>query len=124
MAESTKEATAEGAKVTTVATGEHATADAPAEPETGFPLYAMRMRDFLELTRLEPHNTLAAKGLVVPVDFSGEHRGERLNFVSHQWLARRGGPRGRAPEDDAGDFPHGHRRRVDLSLRGGLERLQ
>ena len=93
MARSTKEATAEGAKVTTVATGEHATADPPeepgeAEPETaGFPLYAMRMRDFLELTRLEPHNTLAAKGLVVPVDFSGEHRGERLNFVSHQWLA-------------------------------------
>ena len=87
MAKSTKEATAEGAKVTTVATGEHATADAPVEPETGFPLYAMRMRDFLELTRLEPHNTLAAKGLVVPVDFSGEHRGERLNFVSHQWLA-------------------------------------
>ena len=87
MAESTKEATAAGAKVTTVATGEHATADAPVEPETGFPLYAMRMRDFLELTRLEPHNTLAAKGLVVPVDFSGEHRGERLNFVSHQWLA-------------------------------------
>ena len=86
MAESTKEATAEGAKVTTVATGAHATADAPVEPETGFPLYAMRMRDFLELTRLEPHNTLAAKGLVVPVDFSGEHRGERLNFVSHQWL--------------------------------------
>ena len=87
MAKSTKEATAEGAKVTTVATGEHATADAPVEPKTGFPLYAMRMRDFLELTRLEPHNTLAAKGLVVPVDFSGEHRGERLNFVSHQWLA-------------------------------------
>ena len=49
----------------------------------------MRMRDFLELTRLEPHNTLAAKGLVVPVDFSGEHRGERLNFVSHQWLGRK-----------------------------------
>ena len=87
MAESTKELTDEGAKVTTVATGAHATADAPVEPETGFPLYAMRMRDFLELTRLEPHNTLAAKGLVVPVDFSGEHRGERLNFVSHQWLA-------------------------------------
>ena len=80
MAESTKEATAEGAKVTTVATGEHATAAPPAEPETGFPLYAMRMRDFLELTRLEPHNTLAAKSLVVPVDFAGEHRGERLNF--------------------------------------------
>ena len=87
MAESTKELNEEGAKVTTVATGEHATADAPVEPETGFPLYAMRMRDFLELTRLEPHNTLAAKGLVVPVDFSGEHRGERLNFVSHQWLS-------------------------------------
>ena len=69
LAVSTKNATAEGAKATTVATGEHATADAPVEPETGFPLYAMRMRDFLELTRLEPHNTLAAKGLVVPVGF-------------------------------------------------------
>ena len=32
MAESTKEATAEGAKVTTVATGENATAAAPVEP--------------------------------------------------------------------------------------------
>ena len=58
MAESTKETTAEGAKVTTVATGEPARpADAPVEPETGFPLYAMRMRDFLQAHGLEPHNT-------------------------------------------------------------------
>ena len=35
-AESTKEVTADGAKVTTVATGEHATAHAPAEPSAGF----------------------------------------------------------------------------------------
>jgi hypothetical protein len=61
---------------------------AKCEPEElGFPLYAMRMRDFLALERLEPHNTLVAGGLVVDVDFSGKHRGEQLNFVSHQWLA-------------------------------------
>jgi hypothetical protein len=55
--------------------------------ENGFPLHAMRMHDFLTLKRLEPHNTLVEQGLVVPVDFEGEHRGEQLNFVSHQWLA-------------------------------------
>ena len=52
-----------------------------------FPLHAIRMKDFLLLQTLEPHNTLVEKGLVVPVDFAGEHAGEQLNFVSHQWLA-------------------------------------
>ena len=51
-----------------------------------YPLHAMRMADFLALTCLEPHNALVAKGLVVALDFKGEHAGVRLNFISHQWL--------------------------------------
>ena len=55
--------------------------------ENLYPLHAMRMADFLALTVLEPHNALVAKGLVVALDFDGEHKGANLNFVSHQWLA-------------------------------------
>ena len=55
--------------------------------ENLYPLHAMRMADFLALTVLEPHNALVAKGLVVALDFDGEHKGANLNFVSHQLLA-------------------------------------
>ena len=51
-----------------------------------FPLYAMRMADFLTLDDLLPHNELRAKGLVVPLDIDGVHKGQAINFCSHQWL--------------------------------------
>ena len=65
-----------------------------------FPLYAMRMRDFLALEELLPHNELRRRGLVVALDTcSGGaggnggpatsllEQGAYVNFVSHQWLA-------------------------------------
>lgn len=85
MAASTKALAADGAHVTTVADGTDAAAPPPTEPE--FPLHAMRVADFLKLDTLRPHNALKAEGLVVALDFEGEHRGVHLNFVSHQWLA-------------------------------------
>ena len=127
MAKSTKEATAEGA-IASRPPSRRASTRRPMRRSSrrrARPLYAMRMRDFLELTRLEPHNTLAAKGLVVPVDFSGEHRGERLNFVSHQWLAyAEADPEGAHLKTMQAHFSESHRRRIHLPLRGGLERLQ
>ena len=51
-----------------------------------FPLYAMRMANFLEMKELLPHNELRKKGLVVPLDLDGIHKGEAVNFCSHQWL--------------------------------------
>ena len=51
-----------------------------------YPLYAMRMSDFLSMTELHTHNTLRHRGIVVPLDFAGEHAGAQINFVSHQWL--------------------------------------
>ena len=86
MAASTKHFTHAGAHVTTVADGTAATAPPPAEPE-GFPLHAMRMKDFLALDKLRPHNALKKEGLVVALDFDGAHKDAKLNFVSHQWLA-------------------------------------
>ena len=47
-----------------------------------FALHAMRMGDFLALERLMSHNELVANGLVVPLDFEGEHAGATLNFIS------------------------------------------
>ena len=37
-----------------------------------YPLYAMRMLDFLALETLRPHNGLVEEGLVVPLDLDGE----------------------------------------------------
>ena len=51
-----------------------------------YPLYAMRMLDFLALETLRPHNGLVEEGLVVPLDLDGEHARANVNFVSHQWL--------------------------------------
>ena len=85
MAASTKALTADGAHVTTVADETAAAAPPPAEPE--FPLHAMKVADFLKLDTLRPHNALKAEGLVVALDFDGEHKGVHLNFVSHQSLA-------------------------------------
>ena len=47
----------------------------------------MRMKDFLALEKLRPHNALKKEGLVVALDFDGAHKDAKLNFVSHQWLA-------------------------------------
>ena len=85
-ASSTKHFTHAGAHVLTEADGTDATAPPPAEPE-GFPLHAMRMKDFLALDKLRPHNALKKEGLVVALDFKGAHKDAKLNFVSHQWLA-------------------------------------
>lgn len=52
-----------------------------------FPLYAIRMKDFLELDRAESHNELLERGIVTPLDVHGEHCNENLNFISHQWLS-------------------------------------
>ena len=46
----------------------------------------MKMADFLKLDTLRDHNSLRADGLVVALDFEGEHSGVEINFVSHQWL--------------------------------------
>ena len=86
MAASTKTFTHAGAHVLTEADGTDAAAPPPSEPE-GFPLHAMRMKDFLALEKLRPHNALKKEGLVVALDFDGAHRDAKLNFVSHQWLA-------------------------------------
>ena len=51
-----------------------------------YPLYCMKMSDFLKLESLEPHNSLVERGLVVPVDLDGAHKGQQVEFVSHQWL--------------------------------------
>eukprot|EP00927_Polykrikos_kofoidii_P019068 TRINITY_DN18884_c0_g1_i1.p1 TRINITY_DN18884_c0_g1~~TRINITY_DN18884_c0_g1_i1.p1 ORF type:complete len:618 (+),score=71.75 TRINITY_DN18884_c0_g1_i1:244-2097(+) len=66
-----------------------------------FPLFAMRISDFLELEKLEPHNELRRRRLVVPIDFGSTSSSPRsagigtegkqttlpmINFVSHQWL--------------------------------------
>ena len=64
MAQSTKHFTHAGAHVLTEADDINATAPPPAEPE-GFPLHAMRMKDFLALDKLRPHNALKKEGLVV-----------------------------------------------------------
>ena len=85
-ASSTKHFTHAGAHVVTEADGTDATAPPPSEPE-GFPLHAMRMKDFLALDKLRPHNALKKEGLVVALDFDGAHKDAKLNFVSHQWLA-------------------------------------
>ena len=85
-ASSTKHFTHAGAHVVTEADDVNATAPPPAEPE-GFPLHAMRMKDFLALDKLRPHNALKREGLVVALDFDGAHKDAKLNFVSHQWLA-------------------------------------
>ena len=86
MAQSTKHFTHAGAHVLTDADGTDAAAPPPSEPE-GFPLHAMRMKDFLALDKLRPHNALKREGLVVALDFDGAHKDAKLNFVSHQWLA-------------------------------------
>lgn len=49
-----------------------------------FPLYAMRMKDFLALEELRPHNDLVKAGIVVPMESVPD--GDSINFVSHQWL--------------------------------------
>jgi hypothetical protein len=86
MAQSTKHFTHAGAHVLTDADGTDAAAPPPSEPE-GFPLHAMKMKDFLALDKLRPHNALKREGLVVALDFNGAHKDAKLNFVSHQWLA-------------------------------------
>ena len=61
-------------------------ADEPFSSPLEYPLYAMKMADFLKLDTLRDHNSLRADGLVVALDFDGEHSGVEINFVSHQWL--------------------------------------
>ena len=39
-----------------------------------YPLFCMKMSDFLKLESLEPHNSLVERGLVVPVDLDGAHK--------------------------------------------------
>ena len=60
---------------------------APAGPmEMQYPMHCMKMADFLELKTLDAHNGLVERGLVVPMDFDGVHKGAQVQFVSHQWL--------------------------------------
>ena len=61
-----------------------------------YPMYAMRVADFLELERMLPHQELKApRGLVVPLDMDAEHEPARVHFISHQWLSfRTADPRG------------------------------
>ena len=54
-----------------------------------YPMYAMRVVDFLALERMLPHQELQARGLVVPLDMDAEHEPARVHFISHQWLGFR-----------------------------------
>ena len=54
-----------------------------------YPMYAMRVADFLALERMLPHQELQARGLVVPLDMDAEHEPARVHFISHQWLGFR-----------------------------------
>ena len=54
-----------------------------------YPLYAMKMQDFLQLETLRDHNSLRKDGLVVALELEGKHQGAEINFVSHQWLGFR-----------------------------------
>ena len=59
----------------------------PAGPmDMQYPMHCMKMADFLELKTLDAHNGLVERGLVVPMDFDGAHKGAQVQFVSHQWL--------------------------------------
>ena len=59
----------------------------PAGPmDMQYPMHCMKMADFLELKTLDAHNGLVERGLVVPMDFDGAHKGVQVQFVSHQWL--------------------------------------
>jgi hypothetical protein len=49
-------------------------------------MYAMRVADFLALEAMLPHQEMNARGLVVPLSMDGEHKHERVHFISHQWL--------------------------------------
>ena len=51
-----------------------------------FPLYAMRVADFIGLPKLHSYNELLKMGLLVPLDLHGEHKGASINFISHEWL--------------------------------------
>ena len=68
-----------GSMTTLLATERDGQEEKAAKP---FALHAMRMGDFLALERLMSHNELVAKGLVMPLDFEGEHAGATLNFIS------------------------------------------
>jgi hypothetical protein len=54
-----------------------------------YPMYAMRVADFLALERMLPHQELQARGLVVPLDMDAEHEPACVHFISHQWLGFR-----------------------------------
>ena len=60
----------------------------PGQLATEYPFYAMRVSDFQAMKSLHTHNELRHCGMVVPLDFAGEHAGASVNFVSHQWLSR------------------------------------
>jgi hypothetical protein len=51
-----------------------------------YPLYAVRVADFLALERMLPHQEMKSRALVVPLDMEGEHKSARVHFISHQWL--------------------------------------
>lgn len=44
----------------------------------------MRMKDFLSLQELRPHNDLVKEGLVVPLD-DAKAKGEIINFISRKF---------------------------------------
>ena len=56
---------------------------AVAEPQMLFPMYTVAAERLLELTEIEPHEILKARGDVVVFDDSMGNAG----FVSHQWVA-------------------------------------
>ncbi len=60
-----------------------------------YPMYALRVTDFLALEAMLPHEEMKARGLVVPLSMHGEHKLERVHFISHQWLGfRNAAPQG------------------------------
>ena len=47
------------------------------------------------LEAMLPHEEMKARGLVVPLSMHGEHKLERVHFISHQWLGfRNAAPQG------------------------------
>lgn len=99
-AESTKEATETGHKVTTVVEGTDATAAPPSMPtdkartnltafaledhvKKTFPMYVMPIATFLELETMRPYEELLAEGKI----FEWDENAGPVFFLSHQWTS-------------------------------------
>ena len=54
--------------------------------EVFFPMYVVRMEEFMKMTEARPHQTLRLEGIVTDFVFLEEYH--IVIFVSHQWCSR------------------------------------